>query len=449
MNRDYIARDPRTGKPLTTRRRKITAVNLAYTPGDGAWDAIPLDRILPLANGEIEAIEVIWKDSPKLLSRSDGIRALPRVRGGKSEGAHAALDLALLDIDPRLRTAGLASLPFCALQQTEHVFDHLHELLDDIDGGVRNAAAKCLVIVAPVFPSATEDTLRRELRLDDQRRNTAFEALKAISGTWPEVAELHIDELIREEDDDLRARAAEILPRLTKHHSATLWDLIGWCLQDENVAVRRHAARSLAPLAAHAPKVAQIALEFALFDEDTRVRNHALRAFKKLDPHSFQMRAIINDGSKHSDPSVRTACINMIPVIMTEAEARDMANTLLPQETDAKIIKILQDMVKDESLEGTEAEKNKYLAPAEKIIPEEGSLSMPPPEALDAVKALAEGENSEGGKGVGTTAVGQKADPVRRPTQDEIYYGDDDFEDDFEDDSEDDSEEGNEPQPSP
>ena len=445
MSRDYIARNPRTGKPLSAGRSKSVAINLAYTPGDGAWDAIPLDRILPLANGELEAIEVIWKDQPKLLSRSDGIRALPRIRGGRSEGAHAALDLALLDIDPRLRVAGLASLPFCALQQTESVFDHLHELLDDIDGGVRSAAAKCLVIVAPVFPSATENTLRRELRLDGERRNTAFEALKAVSGSWPEVAELHIDELIREEDDDLRSRAAEILPRLTKHHSATLWDLIGWCLQDENVAVRRHAARSLASLAVRAPKVAQIALEFALFDEDTRVRNHALRAFKKLDPQSFQMRAIINDGSKHRDPSIRTACIKMIPVIMTEAEARDMANTLLSQETDAKIIKILQDMVKDESLEGTEAEKNKYLAPAEKIIPEEGSLSTPPPEALDAVKSLSEGKDAVEGGVEGTTTVGLKPDLVRRPTQDEIFYGDDDFEDEFDDDLED----GHEPQSSP
>jgi len=434
MNRDYIARDPRTGKPLLTRRKKAVSVNLAFSAGEGAWDAIPIDSVIPLAIGDVKAIEVIWKDKPKLLSRPDGVRALPRIRGNRSEAAYAALDSALIDIDPRLRTAGLNSLPFCALQQTEKLFDHLHELLDDIDGGVRNAAAKCLVVVAPVFPSATEDTLRRELRLGDIRRDTAFEALTAVAGTWPEVAELHIDELIREDDEDLRARAAKILPRLAKHHSATLWDLIGWCLQDENVEVRRHASRSLAPLADRAPKVAQIALEIALFDEDTRVRNSALRAFKKLDPHSFQMRGIINDGTKHRDRGVRIACIKMIPVILTESETREMASSLLRRETDDEIVKLLTGMSKDDALEGTEAQKNKFLAPAEKVIPEEGSLSIPPPGAFDAVKSLAEGGELEKTEGEKTTPPANKPDPNRRPTQDEIFYGDEDEDEDEDED---------------
>ena len=74
--------------------------------------------------------------------------------------------------------------------------------------------------------------------------------------------------------------AAALLSRLAKHKSATLWDLIGWCLQDEAVIVRRHAARALLPLADHAPKVTQIALEIAFFDDDEKVRNSALKASK-------------------------------------------------------------------------------------------------------------------------------------------------------------------------
>ena len=131
-----------------------------------------------------------------------------------------------------------------------------------------------LIIVAPVFPSVTEETLRRELRVSEKpRQRSAFEALAEISACWPEVAELHIDELIREEEGELRGLAAALLPRLAKHKSATLWDLVGWCLQDEAVVVRRHAARALVPLAEHAPKVTQIALEIAFFDDDEQVRN--------------------------------------------------------------------------------------------------------------------------------------------------------------------------------
>ena len=67
----------------------------------------------------------------------------------------------------------------------------------------------------------------------------------------------------------------------------------------------------------------------------------------------------------------------------------------------------------DESLEGTEEEKNAFLAPAEKVEIDEGSMAIPPPlmppvekkeESIDASKT---------------------PDPVRRPSQDEIFYGDD------------------------
>jgi len=411
--REYIARDPKTGKPLRTGRKRSHGLELAYKPGEGAWDALPLDRILPLATGDTDIESVIWRDKERLLRRTDAVRALPRIRGKDQQLAHRALESALGDLNPRLRIAGLESLPYCALQHSDSLFEHLHELLEDIDLDVQKAAQKCLIIVAPVFPSVTEETLRRELRVSEKpRQRSAFEALKQISSSWPEVAELHIDELIREEEGDLRGLAAALLPRLAKHKSATLWDLVGWCLQDEAVVVRRHAARALVPLAEHAPKVTQIALEIAFFDDDEQVRNSALKASRKLDPNSFRMQRIITDGTRHSDRNIRLSCIKMLPVIMVDAEVRIMASELLHQETDAEIKALLQELMIDESLEGTEAEKNAFLAPAEKAERDEGSLSTPPPNATPPPEK----------KVVDSTKT---PDPVRRPTQDEIYYGDD------------------------
>jgi hypothetical protein len=263
--------------------------------------------------------------------------------------------------------------------------------------------------------------MRRELRHEQKpRRNSAFEALKQVADSWPEVAELHIDELIREEEGELRGMAAALLSRLAKHKSATLWDLIGWCLQDEAVVVRRHAARALLPLANHAPKITQIALEIAFFDDDETVRNSALKASKKLDPNSFRMQRLITDGTRHSDRNIRLSCIKMLPIIMVDTEVRIQATELLEQETDTDIRNLLEELMIDDSLEGTEAEKNAYLAPAEKADMEEGSLAVPPTfmpqiEEKDEPKDL--------------TKV---PDPVRRPTQDEIFYGDD-FDDDMDD----------------
>ena len=348
------------------------------------------------------------------MRQPDAVRALPRIRGRDYLEAHSALEAALGSLNPKLRIAGLSSLPYCALLHTETLFEHLHELLDDVDDDVQKAAQKCLIIVAPVFPSVTEDTLRRELRHQVKpRRNSAFDALKQVADSWPEVAELHIDELIREEEGELRGMAAALLSRLAKHKSATLWDLIGWCLQDEAVIVRRHAARALLPLAEHAPKVTQIALEIAFFDDDDAVRNSALKASKKLDPNSFRMQRLITDGTRHSDRNIRLSCIKMLPIIMVDAEVRIQATELLEQETDSEIRNLLEDLMIDESLEGTEAEKNAYLAPAEKADVDEGSLATPPPVPPQTVKQDGPADTS------------QVPDPIRRPTQDEIFYGDD------------------------
>jgi len=85
----------------------------------------------------------------------------------------------------------------------------------------------------------------------------------------------------------------------------------------------------------------------------------------------------------------------------------------LHQETDAEIKDLLEELMIDESLEGTEAEKNAFLAPAEKVERDEGSISTPPPVTIQPLPEK---------KVVDSAKI---PDPVRRPSQDEIYYGDD------------------------
>ena len=98
---------------------------------------------------------------------------------------------------------------------------------------------------------------------------------------------------------------------------------------------------------------------------------------------------------------------------MVDSEVRVQATELLEQETDLQIRTMLKELMIDESLEGTEAEKNAFLAPAEKVEIEEDSFVIPPrPMPEDEKK----GEPKDSSK---------TPNPVPRPSQDEIFYGDD------------------------
>nr|AIF08697.1 hypothetical protein [uncultured marine group II/III euryarchaeote KM3_31_G10] len=374
--REYIARDPRTGLPLSSRGgRSRIEVDEAYRPSRGPWDAIKHFDILSLANGEKSALEVDWLDRPHLVSQADGIKALPRIAKGNPEAAHDSLCSSLSELKPELRIAGLFSLPFIALTNPENLFEHLEELLDDVDTSVRVAASDCLKIVAPVFPSATEEILSRELRSEISSRNAAaFAALKEMCKVWPSVVVIHLDELLRLDDRLLRAKAAALLPPLARTKSAAVWDLIGWSLQDEYDDVRVQAARTLPTLASKAPSIARVLLEIAMFDESDKVRRQGLRAFNSMDMTGYRMNKLCIEGARHSDPEIRRACIKMIPKLFLESEMRIQAVELLRQETDVKLIALLEEMAIDPEIEGGEAEKNKFLAPAEPVTLEDGTV---------------------------------------------------------------------------
>ena len=59
MTREYIARDPRTGKPLNVGKSKSKKQYIEAQ--EGPWLAIKDSDIVPLANGAISQYEVSWR----------------------------------------------------------------------------------------------------------------------------------------------------------------------------------------------------------------------------------------------------------------------------------------------------------------------------------------------------------------------------------------------------
>jgi hypothetical protein len=282
--------------------------------------------------------------------------------------AHEALCEALDDDDPLIRIAALEALPSFAIKKHEDLFIYLADRLQEEDDDVRRSARECLLRVAPVFPSGCEEILRRELRHPSkQHRDDAFATLKETSGNWVETGCLHIDELIREEDVDLRRRAARILRTITVRGGATGWDLISWSLQDEDAMVRRHASACLPKLANVESRVATILVEAAMLDDDAGVRKNMIRTLKSLDLHNPRVARLIMDGARDKDATLRKACIDQLSIILTGARLLEFAGELLRQETRPDLRKRLKRLSTDVDWEGTEAEKNLRLAPLDKV----------------------------------------------------------------------------------
>ena len=109
MSKEYIARDPRTGKPLNVSRSKSKKQYIETE--QGPWMAIPDLDIIPLAIGEIEECKIPWRSKDYHLTRKDGIMALTRIKGARANEAHKALLLGLEDDEPQIRVASLKALP--------------------------------------------------------------------------------------------------------------------------------------------------------------------------------------------------------------------------------------------------------------------------------------------------------------------------------------------------
>ena len=380
MNREYIARDPRTGKRIGVGRKgsaKGTGF-AALSPGSGPWQRLEPADILPLASGQSGKIEIMADGKRLLLGRIDAIKALFKVPEKDTERAYDSLVEALEDDFPDVRIAALKTLPAFSLRRQGILLHCLSDRLMDDQEAVREEAMSCLKKVAPLFPSGCEEMLRRELRESSKdRRGNAFEALKLAAREWPEVGCLHLDELIREEDEDLRIRGSLILRTIASKGGAEAWDLIGWSLQDEEVKVRRNASKTLTVLADVEPRVAAILVESSIGEDDRQIRGSVIKALKKLDIQSPRVVQMILKGAADKDLEMRKACIGQISIILSGQELREAAGDLLKKEKDPGLKRRLQSLALDPDFEGSEEEKNRKLAPAE-YVPKEGDVEDAP-----------------------------------------------------------------------
>ena len=399
MARDYIARDPKTGRPIN-RRSAVKQVDIrSMLPPSGVWERIPRRDIVPLASGQVKMVEIPRSEGGGLARRIDGILALNRVLPAMVTDAHTALCEALDDDEGVIRIAGLKAMPSFAIKKHEDLFMYLSDRLLEENEHVRKAARECLRKVAPIFPSGCEEILRRELRHETkQHRDDAFATLKDTSQNWAETGCLHIDELIREEDVDLRRRGAKILRTITAKGGATGWDLISWSLQDEDAQVRRSASACLPKLANIESRVATIFVEASMFDEDSGVKKNIIRTLKTLDMENPRVAQLIQDGARDRDPVLRKACIDQLSIILTGDKLREVAAELLRQETRPDLRTKLERLSRDVDWEGTEDEKNRALAPLDKVPEEFSEMQLP---EIDGLKPIPE-ELSEK-EGVSTT----------------------------------------------
>ena len=388
MSRDYIARDPKTGRPINQGRATKQADIRSMLPESGIWERIPRGDIIPLASGEAKIVEIPRSEGGGLARRIDGILALNRVLPTKIIDAHEVLCEALDDDEGVIRIAALRAMPSFAIKKHDDLFIYLSDRLMEENEHVRREARECLRKVAPVFPSGCEDILRRELRHENkQHRSDAFATLKITSQNWVETGCLHLDELIREEDVDLRRRGAKILRTITAKGGATGWDLISWSLQDEDALVRRSASTCLPTLANVESRVATILVEASMFDEDSGVKKNVIKTLKTLDMHSPRVAQLIEDGARDRDPALRKACIDQLSIIFSGEKLLEVATELLRQETRPELRKRLERLSRDIDWEGTEEEKNRALAPLDKV-PEEFSEVQSP--EIDELKPIPE-----------------------------------------------------------
>ena len=58
MARDYIARDPKTGRPINQRRATKQVDIRSTLPPPGVWERIPRRDIVPLASGQVKMVEI-------------------------------------------------------------------------------------------------------------------------------------------------------------------------------------------------------------------------------------------------------------------------------------------------------------------------------------------------------------------------------------------------------
>ena len=378
MTRDYVARDPRTGKRISTGKRAKHVQKAAFSAPEGPWKSLLPEQIRDLLDRKVSSVEVRHMDERHLLDRFDAIRGMPSLPRKDDEYVHRMVLDGLCSRSAEERIACLDVFLVISLRETDEMMEMLDVMVDDPEPRVRTHARKVLIDTAPIFPSALRDTIARLVRSEERSaRNDGFNALNQAARQWPEVGVHHLDELIREDEVDLRRRSARVLKSIAQRAGGAGWDLIGWTLDDEDSEVRRISSRTLPMLAESAPNIAQIMIEETLFDEDDEVRQNSLKALGRMDKDDSRTRTLILDGCRHNDARIRMSCVKMLPIILGEVERRQTALELLMDETDSSIRNRLENMARDLAIEGTESERNRFLAPLPKMEIEDGTEHTP------------------------------------------------------------------------
>ena len=375
---EYIARDPRTGLPIRKASSRSGRNLGPLTPPLGRWAVIPLDKIIPLAKSDLAAAEIPLGDGGGFATRNDAIVALHRVSEERLNSAHETLSEAIDDDDPAVRLSAITGLPRMMLRKSENLMYQLIVRLGDSDADVSELAWETLERIAPIFPSSSELCLEDLLRRPNQTdRTRAFRVLKAISREWVEAGCQHLESLMKEEDVDLRRRSAKLLRIVTERGGAVGWDLIAWALEDTDSNVRSSGADCLPKLASAEPRIAAILVEASLGEKDSTVRMKILRAIKSLDMQNPRVAKLIIDGAGDQDIRLRKACIDQLSVVLTGTDLRETAGELARTEKDPELKRRLEALAFDPEMEGTEEEKNRFLADLDVIEDDKEAILTP------------------------------------------------------------------------
>lgn len=412
MNK-YIARDPRTGQPIKVGQKKGKAKHQAVRKGP--WSVLRPSQVMDLATGQIDSIQVRWQGKDKKLTKKDAIEGIAELPRQLTVPAHSALLDAFASPHHDVRAAGLRVMPTFATRKSDELFDWLSVLLDDDHEFVRRAASQALIECAAFFPSGIESSLLNEVRhIESRRREAGWKALEILSEHWPEVAADHIDGLLLEDEHVLRQRAATLIQRILNKSFAAAWDLVSWCLNDEDAQVRLSAAKTLPTLARHDNRMATLFAERTLSDSNPEVRLAGIKAMTSLNRDSGRVKDLIIQGARSSDIRIRRASIDLLPRILGEDQLRILATDLLQHETDTKLIASLSEMRYDAALEGSEDEKNAALSPA-----------LPIPELdreLNALKSYVPIEDFENASPKPTFSTGEDEEEAEDDEDDEVRH---------------------------
>lgn len=375
---EYIARDPRTGLPIRKASSRSGRNLGPLTPPLGRWAVIPQDKIIPLARSDLAAVEIPLGDGGGFATRNDAVVALYRVSEDQLNRAHETLSESIDDDDPAVRLSAIMGLPRMMLRKSENLMYQLIVRLDDSDTDVSDAAWETLERIAPIFPSSSELRLEDLLRKADRGdRTRAFRVLKAISREWVEAGCQHLESLLKEEEIDLRRRSAKLLRIVTERGGAVAWDLIAWALEDADSNVRSSGADCLPKLASAEPRIAAILVEASLGEKDSNVRMKILRAIKSLDMQNPRVAKLVVDGAGDTDIRLRKACIDQLSAVLTGTDLRETAATLARTEKDPELKRRLEALAFDPEMEGTEEEKNRFLADLD-VVEDDKELQLIP-----------------------------------------------------------------------